>query len=283
MTEKNILETFLENLSHGKVLTKNDKGCENFRGGVAVIDKSKEMIDLERFAENPSRIKRDMKFDDLRGFVDYVNDFKTDQTVIYAGRSGLVAVIDHSQKESPSWESHKINYTIQRSQRWKIWEEAHNRWMNQKDFADFLDTGLNEIVDPTQGEVLEMVKNFRATVNFEVNSEENPGGTNFTFSKKTTGGNIKSQSIEIPEYLKIQLQPFDNLTVINPRIETAEKKIPAFELRAKINWRINLSHQDEQSLQFKIQILNFETAVDKTLESIRVAISELTGCKTYIG
>ncbi len=285
MTEKNknILETFLENLSHGKFLVKGDKGCENFRGSVAVIDKSKEMIDLERFAENPSRIKKEIKFDDLRGFVAYVNDFKTEKTAIYASRSNLTAIFDHAQKDAPSWETHKISYAIQRSQRWKIWEEAHNRWMAQKDFADFLDTGLNEIVDPTQGAILEMVKNFRATVNFEINSEEAPGGTNFTFSKKTSGGNVKSQAIEIPEYLKIQLEPFENLTVINPQIKDSSKKIPAFELRAKINWRINLSHQDEQSLQFKIQILNFEKAVDNTLESIRGAIAELTECKTYIG
>lgn len=283
MTEKNILETFLENQSTGRILTKEEKGCEGFRNAVVILDKSKEAIDLERFQENPSAIRADLKFDDLRGFVDYINDFKGDNTVIFAKRNSITAIFDHHKKDAPKWGKHIATYDIKRSQRWSIWEGAHNKWMDQKSFAEFLDTGLNEITQPTQATILEMVKNFRATVNFEVDSEEGPGGTNFVYRKTTKGGTTKQEKIEVPEYLTITLQPFDNLTVINPQIKDAEKKIPAYELRAKINWRIDISRPEEQAIQFKIQILNFENAVDKTLEAIRVAMKELTEVKTYIG
>jgi hypothetical protein len=34
---------------------------------------------------------------------------------------------------------------------------------------------------------------------------------------------------------------------------------------------------------FKVQLLNFDLAIDETLEAVRLAIKELTGITTYIG
>lgn len=50
----------------------------------------------------------------------------------------------------------------------------------------------------------------------------------------------------------------------------------------KYIWRTDLNN-DVTTVEFKVQILNFEKAVDETLESIRGALSELTGVTTYIG
>lgn len=285
---KNIIETFLEHKVESQKLD-TDKPT-------LLVDDNKKVIDLEAYQDKPCRIKHEHEFDDLRGFVDYVNDFKTESTTIFAGREKLIAIMDFHYKtdgesdglgnkskiQTPNWCKHKITYNIKRSNRWDIWQIAHNNWMNQREFAEFLDSGLNEITDPKQSEILDLVKNFRATVNYDVNCEETAAGTNFSYSKQVKGS-AKKEEIQVPEHIIITLQPFDNLSVLNPRIENADKKIPAYSLRAKINWRMNVNHGDEQSLQFKVQILNFENAVDETLESIRIAINELTNVRTYIG
>lgn len=272
---ENVIETFLKHKVEHQAL-------DTFKPTI-LTDSSKQVIDLEKYEERPKVIRHQRTFDDLRGFVDYVNDYKTDTTVCFAGNGKLEAFIDFHGKDDPRWLHHAVDYHIERSNRWKIWENAHNKWMNQKEFSDFLDTGLNEIVEPKQTDILNLVKNFRATVNFDVDYEDTNGGTNFTYRKQVKSGSTKKETIEVPEYIMVALQPFNNLNVLNPRIKDEAKRIPAYQLRAKINWRTEVNHADEQAVQFKVQILNFESAIDETLEAIRVAIKELTGVKTYIG
>lgn len=281
--EKNILETFLENKFEEKILTKTDAGLEELSCPVMVKTPSLEIKSLEGLMNNPAGIKEERNFDDLRGFIDYVNDFKGENTAIFASRTGIEAIFDYHRKDSPKWGKHRAKYAIRASQRWAIWLRAHNVWVSQKEFAEFLDTGLNEIIAPTQAEILSLVQNFRATVSQEVESEETAAGTSFNYRKITKGGSTKTESVIIPEFLTIRLQPFDNLEVINSKIEDEKKKIPAYEFRAKINWRLAGDPSDSQSIQFKIQILNVEQAIDKTLEIIRSAVSHLTDAKTYIG
>jgi hypothetical protein len=275
MSQNNIIETFLEHKVESKALDTHTPAL--------LVGGGNQVLNLEKYGERPLAIEYEREFDDLRGFVDYVNDYKGEDTVCFAGDGRLTAYIDFHKKDAPSWSRHVVSYKIRRSNRWKIWENAHNSWMGQKEFSEFLDTGLNEIIEPTQSDILNLVKNFRATVNFDVDYEDVPGGTNFVYRKTVKSGSTKKETIEVPEYLTIQLQPFDNLTVINPRIKDTDKRIPAYSLRAKINWRADVGHADEQSIQFKVQVLNFENAVDETLEAIRVALSELTGVTTYIG
>lgn len=275
MSQNNVIDSFLE---HRVDL----KDLHTFKPA-ALVGGGNKVVELESLLENPLQIGYEHKFDDLRGFIDYVNDYKTENTVCFAGNGKLIAYIDFHKKDKPSWRKHIVSYDIKRSQRWGIWQNAHNKWMDQREFAEFLDTGLNEITVPTQADVLNLVKNFRATINFEIEHEDTPGGNNFCYRKTTKSGSTKKENIEVPEYLTITLQPFDNLNVINPRIADAQKKIPAYELRAKINWRTTISHDDSTKVEFKVQILNFEKAIDETLESIRVALKELTGVTTYIG
>ena len=272
---KNVIDSFIEHKCEMKDL-------HSFKPA-ALVSAGNKVIEFEQLMERPLSIEYHKIFDDLRGFIDYINDYKSEDTVCIAGRDELVAHLDFHKKDNPSWRKHTVSYNIQRSQRWKIWQDAHNKWMNQREFAEFLDTGLNEITKPNQSDILNLVKNFRATVNFEVDHEETAGGTNFAYRKVVKSGSTKKENIEVPEKLLITLQPFDNLNVINPRITDAAKKIPAYELNAKINWRTNIGHDDSTTVEFKVQILNFEKAVDETLESIRVAIKELTDTTTYIG
>tara|TARA_R110000851_G_scaffold322318_2_gene488271 strand:- start:340 stop:1194 length:855 start_codon:yes stop_codon:yes gene_type:complete len=281
--EKNILQTFVDNQFESKILTNQESGLENLSNAIMEQSPDLEIVNLERYLKNPSSIKENRSFDDLRGFVEYVSDYKADTTVIFAGRESIEAIFDYHQKDSPKWSTHRASYAIRASARWAIWLRAHNVWMDQKQFAEFLDTGLNEIIDPEQADILHLVKNFRATVSQEVESEESEGGTSFNYRKITKAGNSKTESLTIPDSLTIKLQPFDNLDVINSKITDEKLKIPAYQFKAKINWRIEGESADSQSIQFKIQILNVEQAIDATLEIVRSAISHVTDVKTYIG
>lgn len=271
---ENIIETFIQNGGA-------DIKYPETTGLVAVIGQNQRALDLEQYHDYPTRIRENREFDDLRGFVAYINDYKGGAAVAFANRDRVQVVFDYHSKDSPRWGNHTAVFNYRRSPRWALWEKKNNQWMNQEDFADFLDTGLNEISHPSQSQVLDIVKNFRATVNAEAISSIGQGGTHFEYRQTTKGGNVKTTDVEVPEYLTVQVSPFDGLQALNCMIEDGEKHIPVYQFRAKLNWR--LKNKEAESPDFKFQLLNFENAVDETLESVRVALKELTGVTTYIG
>ena len=274
---ENVLETFLKASEHTRDIT-NMAGVGRT---MLAISENTRLTDLENFQEKPSSHKRDIDFDDLRGFVDYLNDYQTEDTICFADQNAIVAIIDGHKKDTPSWCKHKISYKYKRSHRWDLWVRNHNEWMSQEDFADFLDSGLSEIIEPTHGDVLDIVKQFRATAKFEVNSDI-AGGEKLEYTKEVKGGGFKKEDIEVPDYLTVMLQPYDGLDTINQRIDTKEDKIPAYNLRVKLSFRFRNVSTDP-TVQFKIQILNYEQACNETLEAVRTAIKSATGVTTYIG
>lgn len=268
----NVIETFLDN---GGAKPEWIKGLE---APAVIIGEKQRVESVAGYLPAPTRIKEAREFDDLRGYVAYINDFKTDTTAAFASRKRIETVFDYHGKEAPKWGSHKVTFNYRRSSRWDLWEKNNNKWMTQEVFADFLDSGLNEITKPAQSDVLDIVKNFRATVNAEAESSIGQGGTSFSYRQVTKGGSAKKTDVEVPEYFSVQVAPFEGLQNLNSLIADSNKQIPIYEFRAKCNWRL-----DDNKPEFKIQLLNFETAVDETLESVRVAIKELTGVTTYIG
>lgn len=268
----NVIETFL---------AQGGAGVQGFDMGerAAIIGAGAQVVDLEKFQPSPIRIKVERKFDDLRGLVGYINDFKKPETVIFAGRERVEVVFDYHQPDSPQWGDHKISFAYQRSARWKIWEQNNNKWMTQKDFADFLDSGLNEVVESQHGGVLSVVKDFRATIKAEAEAEiASGGGTNFVYRQEIKGGSRKTDVL-VPDYIGVEVAPFEGFGSLNSLISDTKKQVPIYAFRGKICWRLD----DENKPQFKVQLLHFENAVEQTLESLRTALESLTGCKVYIG
>jgi uncharacterized protein YfdQ (DUF2303 family) len=271
---ENVIETFLQN--GGAALHKLDTDTP-----AIVIGEKQKVHSLEGLLEAPVRIKENRKFDDLRGFVQYAKDYKGDGTSAFASRDRIQVVFDYHLADKPQWGAHVIEYAYRRSQRWRLWDANNNVWKSQDDFADFLDSGLDEITDPSQSAVLDLVKNFRATVNAEADSSIGADGTHFSYRQTVKGGSKKTD-ITVPEFLTVQVSPFDGLHSLNALIGDETKRIPTYKFRAKLSWRMK-QNGDASKPDFKVQLLNFDIAIDETLESVRLAIKELTGIQTYIG
>lgn len=275
--QQNVLETFIANQSMFNCVLGEEHNPE-----VILAAANARVIDLEEFANAPKRIRTDEQFSDLRGFIDYVNDFKKDNTVCFASATGIKTYFDYHGKNDPRWNEHLAQFHIVKSARWKIWENAHNVWMSQKQFADFLDSGLNEIIKPSQSEILNLVKNFRATTSYELDSEATPGGgENLTYRKNTKSGTTLKSEVVLPEYITLALEPFENISVINSRLPL-DLQIPAYQLQAKISWMHQVNGDDTHQVCFKVQILNVENVVNETMETVKNAVVELTNIKVYI-
>jgi len=271
----NILDTFLQNHG-GEIQHIGETFCP-----AIVIGAQQKIESIEKFLGAPVSIKESRSFDDLRGFVEYINAYKNDNTAAFANRNRIQVVFDYHGKDSPRWGSHSIEFSYRRSSRWGLWEKNNNQWKSQEDFADFLDNGLEEITTPAQNVVLDIVKNFRATVNAEAESQIGADGTHFSY-RQTIKGGAKKTDVTLPEFLSIKVAPYDGLHVLNELLFDDALRIPVYEFKAKLSWRMKQS-ADASKPDFKVQLLNFELAIDETLESVRQAIKTLTGVTTYIG
>lgn len=283
--QKNILETFVEHQNDVDIILKAP-GTE--LPLLVLHNGGKQAVDLEKYLDKPLKLKATKEFRDIRGFIDYVNDFKGDNTVIFAGSNKIVAIFDYHTKDDPQWCNHIAEFKLDISHRWKIWTNANNDWMVQKQFADFLDSGLNEIIEseingkrtPSQSEVLSIVKNFRTTQTYEYDSSIDEGSETIGFKKIIQGGSSRTEKLTLPEYVMIALQPYENIHVINDRLPD-DLQLPAYELKVKLSWMVQ-TEGERGVLGFKIQILNVETVLDKTLEKIKNAVTNLTDSKVYI-
>lgn len=267
----NILETYIKT----EGLSVADQSYEAY-----IAHKDMVVIDNERTLPAPRSIRAEQKFNDVRGFVEYCRDFKSESTVIFASATEAKAIFDYHQKDSPSWCSHTATLSLKKASGWDLWQKNNNQWKKQEDFADFLDRGVSEVIVPTQADLLELVRQFRVTSKMEVDADISAGGSTLNFREETRGKPAK-ESIEMPEKITVRLLPYEGAERINSYIDDISKHIVHFEMQARLYWRFERS-TDRGSLQFKYSLLNLDKAEDETLESIRAALSGATGIKTYI-
>lgn len=90
--------------------------------------------------------------DQSKSLIDYVNRFKTTDTVIFADTDELeiAAVIDYHKEASaePGLAEHHAVLSLAHSAEWQEWSSISGRMYDQKTFARLLDINSDDIVEP---------------------------------------------------------------------------------------------------------------------------------------
>lgn len=270
--EKNILESFAERQDVQPIYTSDFE--------LYSVHSSQGLQSNEKFMEAPRRIRTDKGFSDIRGFVEYCRDFAQENSVIFADSEKAICHFDYHTNEQPAWDEHKASLKLTKSTGWKLWNQKNNEWMEQEDFADFLDRGVVDVVQPTQADLLQLFKNFRITAKMELDSNVSAAGSTLNFREEVRGG-TNIDSIDLPESIVVRLLPYEGADRINNYINEDEDKIVMFDMTARIYWRMS-RRGDKARPEFRYSLLNLDKAEDETLESIRAAIRCATEVKTYI-
>jgi len=130
----------------------------------------KQAIDLaDARASRPLRLKGTAQHQELDSFIEHIERFKDEHSVVYADaeKVQLTAVFDYHEKEThePRWCGHRSVYACPLSAQWKRWLERNERPMSQDEFAQFIDDNMVDLVAAKEGEdfaqpakVLEMAR-----------------------------------------------------------------------------------------------------------------------------
>lgn len=121
----------------------------------------------------PAFIDECINIDQAASLIDYVNRFKTSDTVIFADLEELhvTAVIDYhkAQSDGPGLAEHHAVLALSYSEEWKTWSQISGRMYDQKAFARLLDVNSDDIANPAAAELLETVMdlNMSSTVSVQ--------------------------------------------------------------------------------------------------------------------
>lgn len=126
---------------------------------VLVVAKGQEIHQLkpllDAYRTEPERRRGKATLRDLASFIAFVTRFKDDDSAIFADPTpaapSLVAVLDYHRAGSaaaPRFGEHRAVYPFPLSDEWRAWKAADGVSMNQKQFAEFIEDRIADIIDP---------------------------------------------------------------------------------------------------------------------------------------
>lgn len=126
---------------------------------------------IEEFRERPARKTGTARAFTLESFVDLTNRHKTTDSVIFADTNwrepSLTSVIDYHQivqGGDPDNGKHRVHYAFPLSEEWSEWIGQDGQFMDQKDFAQWIEDHLPELATPHATEVEALEQTFNLAV-----------------------------------------------------------------------------------------------------------------------
>lgn len=157
----------------------------------------------------PVRIRQGVTIQTTDSLVDYVNRFKTDDTILFADISSnsISARIDYHAPTEAAHLDHTANLILPYSEEWKTWTGASGRLIGQLDFARFLEENSVDITAPSGADLLETCRDLQAhrKVDFRKAVRTASDNENFEYSEETTAGSKKTGAVEIPSKFQLAL------------------------------------------------------------------------------
>lgn len=213
MLDKNTIDRIVElGASSTKLETSGDKEFVIAPAGFNAQDVSKFFP--------PKRIKQCVNLLEAGSFSDYVNKFKTADTLIFAqvSESGCTfrAILDYHEAmpgNKPAFCEHEANFTAIETPEWKTWREANRRAMSQVDFATWLEDNQKLFVEPNGAELLELVRTLHGHQNARFNTSLRLDNGAFTVSYDEDvivkgSSTTKAGEFELPPVIKAGIAVF---------------------------------------------------------------------------
>lgn len=250
-----------------------------------VLPEAAKLECLEHLLPAPLRRRGCVELDEVQSFIRYVSDYQTPRTVIFArmtpppvAGATFVAVFDYhaaAATENPvvrgagneaGWAQDRASYNCPVTVEWKRWSERSGRQMAQREFAEFLEESMLDVVTPSGAEVLEIVKTLMAkqTVDFTSSVKLDNGNVQLVYQENTEAKAGEKGNLQVPQEFCIGVPVFQNG--------------PRYAVTAKLRYRI-----EGGKLAFKFDMMNPHLVVKDAFDELVRAIREQARIEPFIG
>lgn len=235
----------------------------------ALIPTTMMFSSLEGFGAAPIRIRQELKFTDLNGFIHYVNTFKSEQTALFSSPRSLVAVLDYHAPGKPAFCQHKADFPMVETVDWQGWKSGRDKLFQQAEFVNQIESLRHTVTQPSAAELLAAIKAIRATVTHKQVSviDDDGESASLQFSRDVSIGSAKSTEVRLPKQLVIRVRPFVGLD-------------SAYELEIRINYRVE---NDASGIKLSYTILNYDQALEAAYREILGKVAKETNVTPFAG
>lgn len=160
----------------------------------------------------PKYVKQEVEVQTKDSLVEYVERFKTEDTVIFADidENRIVAVIDYHGPAvagdakvpapiRPAITSHRAILDLDFSLQWQTWLGVQGAMYRQAEFARFIEENSEDILSPTGAALLEMVLDLEKSKSIRVVRKMRTAGSD----DGTGGSTIEVHGTELPNVFQL--------------------------------------------------------------------------------
>lgn len=208
---------FIEKLGEMIAETKIQSIAETARHPFMTAPEYVKIHDLEKFLPAPKQVSSLISFDELNSFITYTKEFKTEATKVFAKRKKdhcirLQADIEFHSKEKPSWNKHHAVMEFSLSEEFRMWTAISNQYIEQLNFAEFLETNLHHVVEPDGATMLEVATYLEGARNVKFIGAHrlNSGAVSFQHDETIEVKTKSPKCPEVPTSLRIAIPVYEN-------------------------------------------------------------------------
>ena len=190
---------------------------------------SREEIDTEFLLEEPRRHRGMTAHHQDDSFSRFVARYQQSPTLLYADVDAfkVTAVFNDSSSDVAGWSDHRAVLTLRKTPQWLLWEKHDGELLGQVQFAEHLEDGALEIVNPDAATLLELAQTFHAHTGVQFKSSQMlaSGERKLQYEETTTAIAGTKGDIQVPKEFELGLEPFEGA--------------PSYKLTARLRFRIN--------------------------------------------
>lgn len=139
-----------------------------------------------------------------------IDDHEGEPGPLIVIEDGKSVELDHDDRGNPGHGEHRADLQLEHTPEWKFWIGHDGEAFSQSGFAEHIEDGAKEIVEPSPAALLEVASTFHAKsdVQFRQATRLQDGTVQFQYDEVIAASAGKSGEITIPSEFKLAVAPF---------------------------------------------------------------------------
>jgi uncharacterized protein YfdQ (DUF2303 family) len=172
-----------------------------------------EVLDLERYRPAPDRARGVYRPATVQSFIAYVNahaDEEHSTVWVHPTEGRVVCVLNDHSAESAEWGDHRVELTLLVTDEWKFWLARDGQLTGQEEFAEHIEDGVRQIVEPEAATMLEIAQSIHATTKASFRSATRlaDGEVQMAYDEEVEASAGRKGELSIPREFVLALPPF---------------------------------------------------------------------------
>ncbi len=170
----------------------------------------------------PPRTKASTQHEVAQSLALYANRFAIpDTSVVYVSDQArsITLVVDHHEPghEGPRWRDHQAWFRARLSDRYVPWKTIQGKFVQQEEFANWIEDHLEDIIFPEAASVLEVIETMQATIGgrFRKILKRDSGTATLQYDEQVDVSAGTAGILAVPRRIKIAVPIFEGGSLVD--------------------------------------------------------------------